>query len=102
MPLERDFQAKFIEKLRVMLPHAIILKNDSGYQQGIPDWVILCGPRWGLFEIKKKRPTKPSDWEPNQEWFIQQAASVAFGACVYPENEKEVLDAFRETFGSGG
>ena len=101
MARESVFQTKFIKKLRALYPQAIILKNDSGYQQGIPDWVILWGPRWALLEIKPERPTKPSDFEPNQEWFIEHAASMAFGACVYPENEQEVLNALHSALGPG-
>lgn len=98
MAAEATFQTKFIKKLRGMFPQAIILKNDSGYQQGIPDWTIMWGRYWALLEIKPERPTRPEDFEPNQEWFIELAAEMSFGACVYPENEEEVLHALQQAF----
>lgn len=97
MKLERDFQAEFIKKLREEYPQAIILKNDSSYQQGILDWLILEGPYWAMLEIKRKKPTRASDWRPNQPWFLAKAAEMSFAACVYPENEQEVLHALRST-----
>lgn len=98
MALERDFQAKFIKKVRRMFPGCWVLKNDSGYQQGVPDWAIFYGNKWAMLEIKRERPTKESDWEPNQEWFIEEFDRMSFAACVYPENEQEVLDDLQRAF----
>lgn len=95
MRLERDYQPTFIKTLRNRYPGCIIQKLDTGYQQGIPDLLFLFGEFWAVFEVKRKRPTKASDFEPNQEFFIEQLNEMSFSACVYPENEEEVLDALQ-------
>jgi len=94
---ESVFQAKLIKRLRVMFPECIIMKNDTEYLTGIPDLTILWGPYWALLEVKPKRP-KASDFEPNQEWYIDLAAEMSFGACIYPENEEEVLHDLSQAF----
>ena len=97
MVLERDFQAWLIKELRKLFPGCVIQKLDSGYQQGIPDLLILFGDRWAVLEVKKKRPTKASDFEPNQEYFIEKLNEMSFCACVYPENVEDVLDAIQQS-----
>lgn len=98
MVLERDFQPKLIRRLRALFPGCVIFKNDTDYLQGIPDLTILYGNRWAILEVKKKRPTKESDWQPNQEWYIEQLDRMSFSACVYPENMEEVLDDLQSAF----
>lgn len=101
MVLERDFQPKLIKRIRAMFPGCMVLKNDTDYLQGIPDLTILYGNRWAILEVKKKRPTKESDWEPNQEWYIELLDRMSFSACVYPENMEEVLDDLQRAFTPG-
>jgi hypothetical protein len=88
--LEREFQAEFINELRERYPEAIILKNDSGYQQGIPDWIMLVDDRWFMFEIKRS-PTAPL--RPNQGYYVDLCNEMSFAAFVYPQNKEQVLDA---------
>lgn len=88
---ESDYQAKLVRKLRKLYPDAIIMKNDSGYIQGIPDLTILHEDRWATLEVKVREPSSPQAFEPNQEWFIEKMDSMSFSACIYPENEKDVL-----------
>lgn len=92
---ESTYQAGLIKILRELFPGCIILKNDSDYQQGIPDLTLLWRDRWAFLEVK---PKANAPEEPNQRWFIDQAASMAFGAFIYPENEQEVLDALQQAF----
>lgn len=98
--LERDYQPMLIKRIRVLLPGCVIQKLDTGYQQGIPDLLILWEDRWAILEVKKEQPRGPQDFEPNQEWFIEQFNAMSFSACVYPENEEEVLDALQRQFKS--
>jgi hypothetical protein len=79
------------------LPGCMIQKLDSGYQQGIPDLLILWEWWWATLEVKRK-PPKPSDYEPNQEYFIEKMDSMSFSACIYPENAEEVLDDLQQAF----
>ena len=60
---ENAYQAKFIRKLKRRFPGCEVLKNDSGYRQGIPDWTMFYGPYWAMLEIKdslkaKRRPNQ--------------------------------------------
>lgn len=90
---EREYQAYLIPLIRdVILPGCWVLKNDSGYQQGIPDLSVFHGPRWAWLEVKAYEGAPE---EPNQDYFVQFAARSAFGAFIYPENEQEVLDGLQ-------
>ena len=90
--LESQYQAKLIAKIKKLFPGCVVLKNDSGYMQGIPDWSIFYRDRWAMLEIKRKRPRPGSDdFEPNQEWYIEEFDKMSYCACVYPENERKVL-----------
>jgi hypothetical protein len=87
---ESAFQAQLIKELRHMFPGCYILKNDTDYLQGIPDLLILYKKRWAMLEVKRK-PPRESDFEPNQEWYLDQLNQLSFAACIYPENQEEVL-----------
>ena len=97
MPLERDFQASFISKIKNIFPDSIILKNDSEYIAGIPDLLILNNNRWAAIECKKSKKAKH---QPNQDYYIEQMNSMSYAAFVYPENEARVLDEIQRALGS--
>lgn len=99
MVLERVYQPKLIRRLRREFPGIVIIKNDTDYQQGFPDWTLLYHFTWAVLEIKKRKPRPgTSDFEPNQEWFLEELNHLCFAACVYPENEEEIIDALKSTF----
>lgn len=98
MVLESKYQARVLARIRDMFPGCHTFKNDSGYQQGIPDWTILWRNKWAVLEIKPRKPTSARDWRPNQEWFLEQFNEMSFAACIYPENEEEVLDELQQAF----
>jgi hypothetical protein len=93
--LESNYQEGLIKRLRQIFPGCIILKNDTDYQQGIPDLSIFWNDRWAMLEVK---PKINAEQQPNQEWFVSQANQMSFGAFIYPENETEVLDALQQAF----
>ena len=95
---EGTFKSHFINRLRAIFPGCMILKNDAEYLQGIPDLLLLWEDRWAIFEVKRKPPTSPRDFEPNQEYYIEELDRMSFAACVFPENEEEVLDALQRQF----
>ena len=101
MPLERNFQPKLIKEIRDLFPGCVIQKLDTSYQQGIPDLLILWHVHWAVLEVKRKPPTKASDFEPNQEWWIDLLNGMSFSACIYPENKDEVLFELQQAFQSG-
>ncbi len=96
--LERDYQAGLIKRMRIRFPSCVILKNDTSYMQGIPDLTLLWTDRWAIFEVKASPPRSSADFEPNQEWYIEELHRMSYSACIYPENENEVLDEVQRQF----
>jgi hypothetical protein len=92
---ENRFQAQLVKRLQEMFPGCVILKTDPGYQQGIPDLLILWKGHWASLEVKAYK-TSPS--QPNQEYYVDLMDKMSFSAFIYPENEKEVLDALQQAF----
>lgn len=96
MSLERNFQKDFIKELKARFPDAIVLKNDSGYCQGIPDLTVLRKNGWWALLEMKKSMTAP--YRPNQEYYLQEADKMSFSATIYPENKEDVLDAMEKSY----
>ena len=92
---ENRYQAGLIKKLEKMFPGCEILKNDSGYRQGILDLTILWGPFWGMLEVKASEKARE---RPNQGYFVKKLNEMSFASFIYPENEKEVLTALQKAF----
>lgn len=90
---ESEFQNRLIRKIRERMPECIVLKNDPGYLQGVPDLIVLNNDRWGTLECKK---TKDSKHQPNQDHYVNRMNEMSYSAFVYPENEKEVLDELQQ------
>lgn len=97
MGLESTFKAKLRKELKNLFPGCVILKNDANAQQGIPDMLILYKDKWAMLEVKKERPTD-SDYEPNQQWWINRLDRMSFSACIYPENKEDVLNDLQYAF----
>jgi hypothetical protein len=95
--LESDFQKSLLADVRVMFPGCVILKNDSGYQQGIPDWLILWNDRWAVLEAKA---FANAEKQPNQPWWVDHLDEMSFAAFVYPENKETVLYDLQQAFRS--
>ena len=95
--LERDFQAKLIKELKNRFPDSIVMKNDSGYIQGIPDITILYKDKWATLECKKK---KGSSKQSNQEYYVKKMNDMSFSRFISPENKEEVLNELQRTFGT--
>lgn len=93
---EGQFQGKLIKEIEVLLPGAIVLKNDANYIQGIPDLLVLYNDRWALLECKIAKPTRAEDFQPNQEYYVTLANKMSFARVVYPENKKEVLHELQQ------
>lgn len=95
MVLERDYQPTVIKRLRDILPGCVVLKNDSGYLQGIPDLVFFYEDRWGMLEVK---PSIFASYQPNQEYYIDLLNRMSYAQMICPENEEEVYREIRDTF----
>lgn len=99
MTRENKFQSQLIAKIEAMFPdEVLVLKNDPGYRQGIPDLTVLCRGRWAMLEVKRSEKEARSP-EPNQAEYIDMFKEMsAYAAFVYPENEQEVLNALQSAF----
>jgi hypothetical protein len=95
--LESVYQARLIKKLGRLFPGCVVLKNDTDYQQGIPDLIILFENKWAMLEVKA---SFDSVSQPNQEYFVELFDHMSFGAFICPENEREVLHDLQQTFGT--
>lgn len=95
--LERDFQSKLIKELKMIFPGCLVLKNDSGYIQGIPDLLILHKDKWACLEVKR---SENAHRQPNQEYYINKMRDMSFASYIYPENKEEVLNELQQTFES--
>ena len=86
--LESKFQKELMDEIRDRYPGCVILKNDSGYIQGFPDWTVLYKDKWAVLECKKE---KSAARQPNQDYYVSKLDSMSFSRFVYPENRDEVL-----------
>ncbi len=94
---EAQYQKKLIRKIKTIFPGCVVIKNDSSYQQGFPDWTIFYGEKWATLEVKKE---EGSAQRPNQEHFISQLNAMSFSAFIFPENEEEILSEMERAFAS--
>jgi hypothetical protein len=98
VPLERNYQAGLIRRIKKRFPGCVVLKNDPNYIQGIPDLTILYGPQWAVLEDKA---SENAPFRPNQEYYLELLGNMSAAGVIYPENEKEVLDELQLTFAAG-
>jgi hypothetical protein len=98
--LEREYQRKLIKRIERLIPDSYVRKHDI--QQGWPDLLILAPGFWAMLEVKRDEPRGPEDFEVNQEWWIEEFDGMSFSACIYPENEQEVLHALAQAYRSRG
>lgn len=96
---ENRFQAKLIKEIEALMPDAMVLKNDAGYKQGIPDILILRNDKWAMLECKGSEKAKH---RPNQDYYVDKLNGMSYAAFVYPENKQEVLNALQRSLGAGG
>ena len=93
--LESKFQKELMDKIRKQYPGCVILKNDSSYIQGFPDWTILYKDKWAVLEAKR---SKNADKQPNQEYYVDKLNNMSFSRFVFPENSEEVLEDISKYF----
>jgi hypothetical protein len=93
---ENSFQAKLIREIKDLFPGCMVLKNDTGYIQGIPDLTILHGKNWAILECKKSK-TAPA--QPNQPEYVELLNNMSYSRFIYPENKEEVLNELQRAFG---
>ena len=94
--LESEFQKNLMDEIKERYPGCMVLKNDSGYIQGIPDWTILYKDKWAVLEAKRE---KKAAHQPNQDYYVDKLNNMSYSSFVYPENREAVLNQLSEIFG---
>lgn len=95
--LESKFQANLVKELKQMFEGCIVMKNDSGHTQGIPDLLILYKNKWACLECKK---SATSSKRPNQDYYVGLMDKMSFARFIFPENKEEVLNDLQKAFNS--
>lgn len=95
---ESTYQAGLITRITARFPGCLVLKNDTSYLQGIPDLTVFFGPMWAMLEVKA---SADAPVQPNQPYYVELCNGMSFSAFIFPENEREVLDALQLAFESG-
>ena len=90
---ENAYKAKLKDRLALMFPGCVILKNDAEFLPGVPDMLILYGDKWAMLEVKKSKRAKI---RPNQPWYVELFDKMAFASFIYPENEEDVLNDLQQ------
>ena len=93
--LESKYQKQLMDKIKKLYPGCVVVKNDSGYIQGFPDWSIFYKDKWAILETKREEDASK---QPNQEYYVNKLDEMSFSRFVYPENEKEVLSDLSQHF----
>lgn len=86
--LESKFQKELTDEIKDRYSGCVVLKNDSNYIQGIPDWSIFYEDKWAFLEVKR---SEDANRQPNQEYYINKLNNMSFARFVCPENKDEVL-----------
>jgi len=97
MHLESHFQRQFLNRVKELFPHCIVLKNDPNYMQGVPDFVVFFGPHYAMLEFKRYQSAAR---QANQQYYIDLFRGWSYAAFVHPSNAEEVLDELQRTFGT--
>ena len=92
------FEGVFVLSYNATKPMTIVMKNDSGHIQGIPDITILYKDRWAALECKKNEGASK---RPNQSYYIDKMNEMSFARFIFPENKEEVLNELEQALSTG-
>lgn len=94
--LESQFQQSLIERLEKTFPGSIVMKNDPGYIQGIPDLTMLYKNKYFAFECKRSSTEKK---RPNQQWYVDHINEMGGNAYfIHPDNVEEIIHDIQRVF----
>ena len=93
--LENKFKQKLCKELEEMFPGCIVTHMHPNEVQGLPDILILHGPKWATLEGKK---SEDAPHRPNQDYYVLRMNNMSFSRFIYPENKEEVLDELQRFF----
>lgn len=95
---ESEYQSLLIKKIKDLFVNCVILKNDAGYIQGIPDLTILYNDKWAMLEVKN---SIDSSIRPNQEFWVMHLNQMSYASFICPETEDGVLHELQCALGLG-
>lgn len=97
---ESSFQSGLIKELKSRFNGCIVMKNDAGYIQGIPDLLVLYEDKWAALECKRdiKAIEKSKMAQPSQHYYVDRMNGMSYASYICPENKKEVLDELEHAF----
>lgn len=93
--LESKFQKDLMDEIKKEFPGCLVMKNDSAYIQGIPDWTILYKDKWAVLEAKREANANK---QPNQDYYVEKLNDMSYSRFVYPENKDEVMNELHKIF----
>ena len=93
--LESRFQKELMDEIKSLYPGCVVIKNDSSYIQGFPDWTILYKDKWAVLEAKREEKAKK---QPNQEYYVDKLNDMSFSRFIFPENKQQVLRELKTIF----
>lgn len=94
--LESKFQAGLIKELKARYDGCLVMKNDAGYSQGIPDLLVLHNDKWAALECKK---SSRASHRPNQDYYVNKMDDMSYARFISPENKEEILNELDDVFG---
>ncbi len=94
--LESKFQAGLIKELKARYDGCMVMKNDAGYSQGIPDLLVLHNDKWAALECKK---SSRASRRPNQDYYVNKMDDMSYARFISPENKEEILNELDDVFG---
>lgn len=97
---EGTFKKKLIGELEKEFPDCIVTKLEADFKAGIPDILIVDGPRWATLEAKKSKAdvTKERPNKASQDYYVTRMNNMSYSSYVYPENKEEVLNELKVHF----
>ena len=94
---EPEYQMDLKKRIKERIPDCRIFKNDPTDIQGFPDLSVHRRGKVAYLEVKRSAHEKK---QPNQEYYIETLSKEgAFASFIFPENEKETLDAMERALG---
>lgn len=94
--LESEFQRKLKKRIKEEIPGSYVIKQDPHQIQGLPDLLIVHGPKYAMLEVKEK---KNAHHQPNQDYYVNEVfGKMAYASFVYPENADKVMSELKGWF----
>lgn len=85
---ESNYRRQIKRRLEREFPGCIVIRPDPSDIQGIPDLLVLYGPRWAMLEVKM---AADSPVQPNQPYYVRELNSMSYAAFIYPESEDRIF-----------